>query len=446
MVFSHLRAQITAICIHFGELTDHPYRNRDRYRNRNRYFRSTIRSRSRLLRLQKGRKVDKILYVISAVGRDRPGLVYSVTRILAGLRINIVDIEARSVRGHFTMFLVVDLATSESNYGDLLVALEPIRSNFNMGLRVEPYVEGRRKVDKRMMIFTLMGRDRPGIVASVSGLFSENHINIETIKMIARGEYIATEVTIDTSDVKDLQAMRRMLYRFADESGLDVSLRDYDVFEKRKQVVIFDCDSTIIQGEIIDELAQVAGVGETVKEMTTKAMNGEMDYTEAVKKRVKLLKGLTVEQLEILTKGIHLTPGAEELISTLHRMGYKVGVISGGFTFFTDYLKQRLNLDYVFANELAVEDGVVTGEIKGDIVDAQQKGRILQKIAATERISVDQIVAVGDGANDRFMLENAGLAIAFSPKEILKEYSDGMITTANLSGLRYFLGIPDDKK
>ena len=226
---------------------------------------------------------------------------------------------------------------------------------------------------------------------------------------------------------------------------MDVSLRDYDVFEKRKQVVIFDCDSTIIQGEIIDELAQVAGVGDTVKEMTTKAMNGEMDYTEAVKKRVKLLKGLTVEQLEILTKGIHLTPGAEELISTLHRMGYKVGVISGGFTFFTDYLKQHLNLDYVFANELAVEDGVVTGEIKGDIVDAQQKGKILQKIAAAERISVDQIVAVGDGANDRFMLENAGLAIAFSPKEILKEYSDGMITTDNLSGLRYFLGIPDDK-
>ncbi len=389
--------------------------------------------------------MDKILYVISAVGRDRPGLVHSVTQILANLRINIVDIEARSVRGHFTMFLVVDLATSKSIYGDLLVALEPIRSNFNMGLRVEPYVEGRRKADKRMMIFTLMGRDRPGIVASVSGLFSKNSINIETIKMIARGEYIATEVIIDTSDVTDLQAMRRMLYQFSDESGLDVSLRDFDVFEKRKQVVIFDCDSTIIQGEIIDELAKVAGVGESVKEMTIKAMNGEMDYTEAVKERVKMLKGLTVEQLEILTKGIHLTPGAEELITTLHRMGYKVGVISGGFTFFTDYLKKHLNLDYVFANELAVEDGVVTGEIKGDIVDAKQKGEILQKIAAEERISVNQIVAVGDGANDRFMLENAGLAIAFSPKEILKEYSDGMITTDNLSGLRYFLGIPDDK-
>lgn len=389
--------------------------------------------------------MGKILYVISAVGQDRPGLVHSVTQILSDLHINIVDIEARSVRGHFTMFLVVDLSTSDNDYGDLLQALEPIRSNFNMGIRVEPYVEGRRKVDKRMMIFTLMGKDRPGIVASVSGMFSENGINIETIKMIARGEYIATEITIDTSDVLDIKKMRRMLYAFSENSGLDVSLRDYNIFQKQKQVVIFDCDSTIIKGEIIDELARVAGVGETVKEMTIKAMNGEMSYTEAVKKRVSLLKGLTVKQLEILTKGIHLTPGAEELIATLHRMGYKVGVISGGFTFFTDYLKKHLNLDYVFANELAVENGVVTGEIKGDIVDAKRKGDILQKIAETERISLDQIVAVGDGANDRFMLENAGLAIAFSPKEILKEYSDGMITTDNLSGLRYFLGIPDDK-
>lgn len=389
--------------------------------------------------------MDKILYVISAVGQDRPGLVHSVTQILSDLHINIVDIEARSVRGHFTMFLVVDLSTSNKDYGDLLQALEPIRSNFNMGIRVEPYVEGRRKADKRMMIFTLMGKDRPGIVASVSGMFAENGINIETIKMIARGEYIATEVTIDTSDVSDIKNMRRMLYAFSETSGLDVSLRDYNKFQKQKQVVLFDCDSTIIQGEIIDELAKVAGVGETVKEMTTKAMNGEMSYTEAVKRRVRLLKGLTVKQLEILTRGIHLTTGAEELIATLHRMGYKVGVVSGGFTFFTDYLKRRLNLDYVFANELAVEDGVVTGEIKGDIVDAKRKGEILRKIAEAERISVDQIVAVGDGANDRFMLENAGLAIAFSPKEILKEYSHGMITTDNLSGLRYFLGIPDDK-
>jgi phosphoserine phosphatase len=385
------------------------------------------------------------LYVISAVGRDRPGLVHSVTKVLASLHINIVDIEARSVRGHFTFFLVVDLSTSNATYEEMMEKIEPVGKNFNMGLRVEPYQAGRRKAEKKLRMFTLMGKDRPGIVASVSGIFSDNHINIESVKMIARGDYIAMEIMIDTSDIEDASTLRKIIYDFSKETGLDVSLRDYDRFQKPKRVVVFDCDSTIIKEEIIDELAKVAGVGDAVQSMTAKAMNGEISYTESVKKRVSLLKGLTVGQLEILTKSIHLTPGAEELIATLHHMGYKVGVVSGGFTFFTDYLKERLNLDYVFANELAVEDGVVTGEIKGDIVDAERKGDILRKIAENENISVDQIVAVGDGANDRFMLQNAGLAIAFSPKEILKEYSDGMITTDNLSGLRYFMGIPDDK-
>jgi phosphoserine phosphatase len=385
------------------------------------------------------------LFVISAVGQDRPGLVHSVTQVLASLHINIVDIEARSVRGHFTMFLVVDLSTSDVTYEEMMEKIGPVGMNFNMGLRVEPYEAGRRKAEKKLRMFTLMGKDRPGIVASVSGIFSENHINIETVKMIARGDYIAMEIIIDTSDIADVSELRKIIYDFSKETGLDVSLRDYDRFQKPKRVVVFDCDSTIIKEEIIDELAKVAGVGDAVQAMTAKAMNGEISYTESVKKRVSLLKGLTLDQLEMLTKSIHLTPGAEELIATLHHMGYKVGVVSGGFTFFTDYLKKRLNLDYVFANKLAVEDGVVTGEIKGEIVDAETKGGILKKIAEMENISVDQIVAVGDGANDRFMLQNAGLAIAFSPKEILKEYSDGMITTDNLSGLRYFMGIPEDK-
>ena len=384
------------------------------------------------------------LYVISAVGKDKPGLVHSVTSVLADQHINIVDVEARAVRGHFTMFLVVDLSTSECSYAEMMAAVEPVGANFNLGLRVEAYETGRRIVNKHLMLFTLMGRDKPGIVASVSGIFSENSINIENIKMIARGKYIAMEITVDTSDVDDIAALRKIFYGFSEKTGLDVSLRKYDRFQKPKRVVVFDCDSTIIQGEVIDELAEVAGVGADVKAMTEEAMNGNLDFQDSIRKRVSLLKGLTVDQLKSLTKSIHLTPGTEDLISTLHFMGYKVGVISGGFSFFTDYLKERLGLDYVFANELEIVDNKVTGRIKGDIIDAERKGEILVEITRLENITKDQIVAVGDGANDRFMLENAGLAIAFSPKEILKEYSDGMITTDNLSGLRYFLGIPEE--
>ena len=383
------------------------------------------------------------LYVISAVGWDKPGLVHSVAACLAELGINIVDIDARSVRGHFVMFLVADIAPSGRSYREMMSRLAPIGSKFDIGFRVEPYREGRRKAAKVMMALTVMGKDRPGIVAEVSGLCAENHVNIESIKMIARGDYIAMEIAVDASDIADVRLFRKLLYDYASRAGMDVSLRKNDLFQKPARVVVFDCDSTIIQAEVIDELAKVAGVGDAVKKMTERAMKGELDYTQAVKARVRLLKGLKVEQLQMLTRTINLTPGTEELVTALHAMGYKVGVISGGFSFFTDYLKDRLNLDYVYANELMVADGVVTGEIQGLIVDAERKGQIIQEIAATEGISPDQIVAVGDGANDRFMLQNAGLAIAFSPKEILKEYSDGMITCENISGLLYFMGVPD---
>jgi len=386
------------------------------------------------------------LYVISAVGKDKPGLVYCVSNVLAELGINIVDVDARSVRGHFSLFIVIDLSTSDYGFEKMYTSLKPLESNFNLGLNIEPYDAGRRKAEKRMMVLTVMGQDRPGIVAGVSGILAEIDINIETIRMIARGDYIAMELSVDASEVPDMSVARKTLYNFSEETGLDVSLRDHDVFEKPKRVVIFDCDSTIIQEEVIDELAKAAGVSKRVKEMTDRAMQGELDFEAALKERVSLLKGLTAEQLELLSGNINLTAGAEELIATLHFMGYKVGVISGGFTFFTDYLKKKLNLDYVFANELEIDNGVVTGQIKGEIIDANRKGEIIRKIANSEGISVDQVVAVGDGANDRFMLENSGLAIAFNPKEILKEYSDGMINSDNISGLLHFLGIPELNK
>lgn len=382
------------------------------------------------------------LYVIYALGRDKPGLVHSVTQIVADLGINIVDVEARAVRGHFLLFLVVDLEPAGCGFDALTAALAPVQNHFDLGLRVEPYTEGQRKANKQLMRITMMGLDRPGLVAAISGVLARHHINIEAIKMIARGDYIAMEITVDTAHRINDSVLRKVLYDFSEKTGLDVSLQASDICQRPKRVVVFDCDSTLVQAEVIDELAKVAGVGQAVKDMTARAMNGELDFRSALRQRVQLLKGLPIGRLESIKNTINLTPGAEELISTLHNMGYKVGVISGGFSFFTDYLKKRLKLDYVFANELEIDAGVLTGRIKSDIIDAERKGDIIKEIAKLEKISVDQIVAVGDGSNDRFMLQNAGLAIAFNPKEILKEYSDGMITTQNLSGLLYFLGIP----
>lgn len=383
------------------------------------------------------------LYVISAVGRDRPGLVYSIAGVLGELHMNIVDMEARSVRGHFMMFIVVDLSTSKFGYDELMTQLEPTRAHFDLGLEVKPYEPGRRKTNKRLMVVTVMGADRPGIVAAMTALIADNGLNIETMRMIARGEYIAMEANVDASDLPDLAVFRKALLKYSEQSGLDVSLREDDIYQKPKRVVVFDCDSTIIQAEVIDELAKVAGVTQRVCNITARAMNGEIEFEAAIKERVHLLKGLTVEQLGGLTRTIHLTPGATELISTLKSMGYKIAVISGGFTFFTNYLKEQLDLDYVFANELEIENGITTGAVKGEIIGAQQKAEIINTIAEMEKITVDQIVAVGDGANDRFMLEKAGLAIGFNPKTILKDYSDGIITSDNIFGMLYFMGAPD---
>ena len=383
------------------------------------------------------------LHVISAVGKDQPGLVHSVAKVLGAMQINIVDMEARAVRGHFMMFLVVDLNTSKYGFEELSQRLESTRENFDLGLHIKPYEAGRRNPDKEMVVITVMGADRPGIVAGLTNLLSAHGLNIESMKMIARGEYIAMETEVDISDMDKAVNLRRELRKFADYTCLDVSLRDQDLYQKPKRVVVFDCDSTIIQAEVIDELAKVAGVGTHVKSVTERAMNGEIDFFQAITERVRMLKGLTETQLKKLTRSIHLTPGAEDLISSLKSMGYKVAVISGGFSFFTNYLKERLNLDYVYANELEVIDGVTTGRIKGEIIDGERKAEIIKQIADQEKIAVDQIVAVGDGANDRFMLEKAGLAIGFNPKTILKEYSDGIITSDNIFGLLYFLGAPD---
>jgi len=384
------------------------------------------------------------LYVISAAAKDRPGLLHRVTRTLSDLGVNIVDIDARSIRGYFTIFLVVDPGDRGCSEGELAAALEALSADFDLGLHLQPYDEGRRVPDKQMMVLTLMGSDRPGIVAELSGLVARHQANVETVKMIARGDYIAMEISVDTSAVADIKAFRRTIYAFSEKSGFDVSLRRGNIFEKPKRVVIFDCDSTLIKEEVIDELAKVAGVEQHVQRLTARAMKGEIDFRKALRERVQLLKGLTAAQLEKVTQTVHLTPGAEELISALHFMGFKVGVISGGFSFFTDYLRKRLQLDYVYANELEIEDGVTTGRIRGKAIYSRSKADIIHEIAQKENVSIDQIVAVGDGANDRFMLQKAGLAIGFNPKEILKDFSDGIITSDNISGLLYFLGAPDD--
>jgi phosphoserine phosphatase len=224
---------------------------------------------------------------------------------------------------------------------------------------------------------------------------------------------------------------------------MDFILQPESTFKKRKKVIVFDMDSTIVDGEIIDEMAKLAGVGEKVAALTEKGMREKINFSRSLRIRVSLLKGLGLKGIEPLARTLKLTKGSEELVAALKEMGFRVGLISGGFSYFTDILKKRLGFDYAYGNELEIRKGRLTGRIKGRIIDARRKAQIMDEICRKEGITREEVVAVGDGSNDRIMVANAGLGIAFNAKEMLKKVADGAITRDHMRGVLYCLGITD---
>ena len=289
---------------------------------------------------------------------------------------------------------------------------------------------------------TILARDRVGIIYDVANLAAGRGINIEKALVTARGELISIEFVMDFGTV-DAERLRADLKVECEKLGLDVVVQDLDKSAKEKRLIVFDMDSTIVDFETINQMASFAGVDREVEEITERAMNGELDFEEALRSRVRLLKGTPISALEEIAKNIQLTPGSEELIHHLKQVGYKTALISGGFTYFTDILKERLGFDYTFANVLEIKGGILTGEIEGEIIDASAKGRIVNDLARIEGIGPENVVAVGDGANDCLMIQNAGLGVAFNAKEILKKVSDGSLSKENLIGLLNVLGLAD---
>jgi phosphoserine phosphatase len=281
-----------------------------------------------------------------------------------------------------------------------------------------------------------------GRIYDVASLAAGRGINIEKALVTARGELISIEFVMDFGAV-DAGRLREDLKTECEKLGLDVVVQDLDKSAKEKRLIVFDMDSTIVDFETINQMASFAGVDREVEEITERAMNGELDFEEALRSRVRLLKGTPAGALNEIAKNIQLTSGSEELIHHLKQVGYKTALISGGFTYFTDILKERLGFDYTFANVLEIKDGVLTGEIEGEIIDASAKGRIVNDLARLEGIGPENVVAVGDGANDCLMIQNAGLGVAFNAKDILKKVSDGSLSKENLIGLLNVLGLAD---
>jgi phosphoserine phosphatase len=388
---------------------------------------------------------EEDLLVVSVIGEDQVGLVSEVTRLLFKKGLNIVDIEQTVIHSQFTMVLLLQPVRRPFQLDVIQKELQDLTKRRKMNITVTPLREfgGLRLAEtKKPYVLTIVGSDRPGVVAAFSSTLAKHHCNIERIKMIARGEFLGMEMWVDLRGA-NFSLLRKELSDVSRKVGMDVIAQTESTFKKRKKVIVFDMDSTIVDGEIIDEMAKLAGVGKKVAAITERGMRGKMEYAESLRTRVSLLKGLSTKSLEPLAQTLKLTKGSEELVSALREMGFKVGLISGGFSYFTDILKKRLGFDYAFGNELEVKNGRLTGRIKGKIIDAHRKAQIMDEICHKEGITRDEVVAVGDGSNDRIMVANAGLGIAFNAKEIVKKVADGTITRNHMKGVLYCLGITD---
>jgi phosphoserine phosphatase len=399
--------------------------------------------------------VNKIL-LITISGDDQAGVTAGITSILSEYAVNILDIGQAVIHATLSLGLLVELPES-CPADDVAAAIR----NFAMhrDLRVlttevanDSYTQWVDAQGRARYIITLLARKiTADQLARVTHVISRHGLNIDAIKRLSGriplGKLPAlSKACLEFSargTLRDPAAFRRELLEVAGALEVDLAFQQDNMYRRNRRLVAFDMDSTLIEAEVIDELAKCAGVGEQVSAITERAMRGEIDFSESFRTRVALLEGLEERALARVAAQLKITEGAEHLISTLRALGYKTAILSGGFTYFARYLQARLGIDYIFANELDVADGQVTGKIRGTIVDGARKAELLRQLANEQGIDLQQVIAVGDGANDLPMLSIAGLGIAFRAKPLVQQSAEQSISTLGLDAILYLLGISD---
>ncbi|MGN0207143.1 MAG: phosphoserine phosphatase SerB [Muribaculaceae bacterium] len=396
------------------------------------------------------------LILINISGQDRPGVTSSLTEILAKYDAQILDIGQADI--HHNLALGILFKTDSERSGEILKELLFKAYELNVQIRfspisVEDYSKWVSMQGKNRYIITILGRKLTAKqMAKVTSVVAEQGMNIDGIqRLTGRMPLTDKEQPLSKSCVEfsvrgnplNKEQMQSDFMQMAAEMEFDISMQEDNMYRRSRRLICFDMDSTLIETEVIDELAMRAGVGDKVKAITESAMRGEIDFNESFKERVALLKGLDESVMKDIAEHLPITEGVDRMMKVLKRAGYKTAILSGGFTYFGRYLKEKFGFDYVYANELEIENGKLTGNYVGEIVNGRRKAELLKLIAQVENVNIAQTIAVGDGANDLPMLSTAGLGIAFHAKPKVKQNAGQSISTIGIDGVLYFLGFKD---
>ena len=389
-------------------------------------------------------KEGKNLLMVNVSGQDRPGITATLVRVLMEHNVEVVDIEQASLQNFLGLYLLLDLSKASDSKDSVIKDLlfEASKLNLTLNFRFFSPNEVLALNQRNLYVLTHFGGTRA--LAELSRILGEENVNIEMISSLAHHDALSVEMILNVHSASSLSRLKQQIMVKSHELNIDLALQKMEAYRKNKRLIFFDMDSTLVDMEIIDEMARRAGVYREVSRITEKAMRGDFDFEESLIQRVALIKGLAVSELTEIRSNMRLSQGVEELTTTLKWLGYKLGVITGGFDFFSDYLKEKLGFDFAFANKLEIKNGVLTGRIVGPIIDAAQKARIVNQTSCDQGILLDQTVVVGDGANDALMLGQAGLGIAYNAKKGVDRAANVSLGRSRLKNILYLLGVTEE--